>query len=330
MKEEKRMLSSLEKAREAELNREYCRAAYNYKDAGELEKAAEIYMKYGETEYHGYLNAARIYINLHDGNRALDAYLRWIKAFYNGIGFKKEDNRDYCTALITEDMERLDSLSKLEEYVEACKGMKEVFHIDVYNNLIEMGYHKMAAEYMIGISEEFIETSVRYELAAKAYEQIGEWEKAGDCYLIISKDYDWHVKDAIRCFIKTDQKEKLIEAYMAAAEQEMKRENPYEDEVKQYFDSAAKVAEQLGLTEIAEEIYKKLGKHKKPKKRVKKSMTSQIECPECGTYNKPTSKYCKECGEQLSNNKKVCPDLDCGNENEPDAKFCEECGTQLE
>lgn len=51
-------------------------------------------------------------------------------------------------------------------------------------------------------------------------------------------------------------------------------------------------------------------------------------CPKCGTECKPTSKFCRECGEKFTaKTEKFCPE--CGVKVSNTAKFCGECGTKL-
>ena len=47
-------------------------------------------------------------------------------------------------------------------------------------------------------------------------------------------------------------------------------------------------------------------------------------CSNCGTENRPGSKFCSDCGSQLA---RVCPS--CGTPASGRAKFCDECGTAL-
>ncbi|MEP7158965.1 MAG: adenylate/guanylate cyclase domain-containing protein, partial [Chloroflexota bacterium] len=49
-----------------------------------------------------------------------------------------------------------------------------------------------------------------------------------------------------------------------------------------------------------------------------------MNCPNCGTLNLDTAKFCMECGTTLNAG---CPN--CGFVNQPGAKFCNECGTVL-
>ncbi len=49
-----------------------------------------------------------------------------------------------------------------------------------------------------------------------------------------------------------------------------------------------------------------------------------MQCPACGTTNRPDAKFCDDCGTRLS---RVCPR--CGTPQRPEAKFCDECGTPL-
>jgi class 3 adenylate cyclase/predicted ATPase len=49
-----------------------------------------------------------------------------------------------------------------------------------------------------------------------------------------------------------------------------------------------------------------------------------VVCPDCGSENAPSRKFCGECGRPLA---RACPA--CGAANEPTAKFCGECGTTL-
>jgi len=49
-----------------------------------------------------------------------------------------------------------------------------------------------------------------------------------------------------------------------------------------------------------------------------------VNCPSCGTENRPGRKFCSRCGTPLA---LACPS--CGAANEPDDAFCGECGTAL-
>jgi predicted ATPase/class 3 adenylate cyclase len=49
-----------------------------------------------------------------------------------------------------------------------------------------------------------------------------------------------------------------------------------------------------------------------------------VLCANCGAANRPSSKFCSECGSVLSTR---CPK--CASPVRPEAKFCDECGTQL-
>ena len=50
-----------------------------------------------------------------------------------------------------------------------------------------------------------------------------------------------------------------------------------------------------------------------------------MNCPTCGTENRPGAKFCTECGTALAG---ACPN--CGTVNPPTAKFCSECATPLQ
>jgi class 3 adenylate cyclase len=50
-----------------------------------------------------------------------------------------------------------------------------------------------------------------------------------------------------------------------------------------------------------------------------------VNCPTCGTENRPGAKFCTECGTALAS---ACPS--CGTINPPTAKFCSECATALQ
>lgn len=54
-------------------------------------------------------------------------------------------------------------------------------------------------------------------------------------------------------------------------------------------------------------------------------------CENCGAFVPEDSKFCPECGKEISSEPKPavlrCPN--CGTENEPDALFCEDCGHKL-
>jgi class 3 adenylate cyclase/tetratricopeptide (TPR) repeat protein len=50
-----------------------------------------------------------------------------------------------------------------------------------------------------------------------------------------------------------------------------------------------------------------------------------VNCPTCGTENRPGAKFCTECGTTLA---AACPN--CGTVNPPAAKFCSECATPLQ
>jgi ribosomal protein L40E len=47
-------------------------------------------------------------------------------------------------------------------------------------------------------------------------------------------------------------------------------------------------------------------------------------CVQCRYNNPDGSKFCNECGSQLSS---LCPQ--CGSSNPPDAKFCNQCGSKI-
>src|SRR5437763_5167536 len=49
-----------------------------------------------------------------------------------------------------------------------------------------------------------------------------------------------------------------------------------------------------------------------------------LNCPECGTENKPGQRFCAHCGEPLAT---PCPA--CGAPNDPGDLFCGECGRPL-
>ncbi len=49
-----------------------------------------------------------------------------------------------------------------------------------------------------------------------------------------------------------------------------------------------------------------------------------IDCPSCGTENRPEAKFCGECGVALA---RACPS--CGRANDAGARFCIECGAAL-
>lgn len=49
-----------------------------------------------------------------------------------------------------------------------------------------------------------------------------------------------------------------------------------------------------------------------------------MKCPKCGFENRPGSKFCNECGNNLAT---PCPK--CGRANQPRSKFCSECGQEL-
>src|ERR1700687_1469396 len=49
-----------------------------------------------------------------------------------------------------------------------------------------------------------------------------------------------------------------------------------------------------------------------------------MRCTKCGTEGTPGRKFCKECGNPMSNQ---C--AKCGADNSPSAKFCEDCGAGL-
>jgi len=49
-----------------------------------------------------------------------------------------------------------------------------------------------------------------------------------------------------------------------------------------------------------------------------------MKCPKCHADNKSEAKFCRKCGEKLS---QVCPN--CGAENLPDDNFCDQCGHNL-
>ena len=50
-----------------------------------------------------------------------------------------------------------------------------------------------------------------------------------------------------------------------------------------------------------------------------------MNCPVCGTENRPGAKFCTECGTAFAS---ACPN--CGTVNPPTAKFCSECATPLQ
>lgn len=51
-------------------------------------------------------------------------------------------------------------------------------------------------------------------------------------------------------------------------------------------------------------------------------------CPKCGTENRATAKFCRECGEKfVVKAEKFCPE--CGVKVHGNAKFCPDCGTKL-
>jgi len=74
-----------------------------------------------------------------------------------------------------------------------------------------------------------------------------------------------------------------------------------------------------------------------PRTPVKQSppVKKTIDCPECGTMNLESSKFCIGCGNPLSTEENVdvksesivCPD--CGTGNAPTSKFCIGCGKNL-
>src|SRR5437016_14347049 len=49
-----------------------------------------------------------------------------------------------------------------------------------------------------------------------------------------------------------------------------------------------------------------------------------MTCALCGTQNRASAKFCRQCGSPLS---RVCPN---GHPVEPDATFCDECGAVLD
>ena len=50
-----------------------------------------------------------------------------------------------------------------------------------------------------------------------------------------------------------------------------------------------------------------------------------MQCPNCQHHNKPSAKFCSNCGSKLQ---KVCPN--CGTQVEPADRFCSECATPLD
>ncbi len=51
---------------------------------------------------------------------------------------------------------------------------------------------------------------------------------------------------------------------------------------------------------------------------------ADIVCPDCGSRNRVSSKFCSDCGSRIDG---VCPN--CGNENRPGARFCNACGHRV-
>src|SRR3954447_2184151 len=49
-----------------------------------------------------------------------------------------------------------------------------------------------------------------------------------------------------------------------------------------------------------------------------------MNCPACGTENRPGRRFCAHCGAALE---ATCPS--CGTANDPGDRFCGECGTSL-
>ena len=54
-----------------------------------------------------------------------------------------------------------------------------------------------------------------------------------------------------------------------------------------------------------------------------------VACPNCGTRNAATAKFCSNCGTSLVAPTAVtCPQ--CGTQSAPGTKFCPNCGTSLQ
>lgn len=67
----------------------------------------------------------------------------------------------------------------------------------------------------------------------------------------------------------------------------------------------------------------------KPKEEPKQTTPLQSKkCPKCGAANRPTAKFCAECGTKfVAKSESFCPE--CGIKVSNNAKFCPECGTKI-
>ena len=54
------------------------------------------------------------------------------------------------------------------------------------------------------------------------------------------------------------------------------------------------------------------------------AMPPALTCPDCGTANEPSQRFCGNCGAELA---RACSN--CGQDNPPGFKFCGNCGHPL-
>jgi DNA-directed RNA polymerase subunit RPC12/RpoP len=100
------------------------------------------------------------------------------------------------------------------------------------------------------------------------------------------------------------------------------------EEIKRRLELRRKGIDPEEESHLKEEVPRNPIKHDPP---VKKT----IDCPECGTMNLESSKFCIGCGNPLSKKEMVevksepfvCPE--CGTENATTSKFCIGCGKNL-
>jgi len=100
------------------------------------------------------------------------------------------------------------------------------------------------------------------------------------------------------------------------------------EEIKRRLELRRKGIDPDEESHLEEDVPRTPLKHRTP---VKKT----IDCPQCGTMNIESSKFCIGCGKPLSKVEKievksesiVCPE--CGTANAPTSKFCIGCGKKL-
>jgi tetratricopeptide (TPR) repeat protein len=194
--------------------------------------------------------------DMQNGNydAAINSYLTYLR--------NTDNDRPY-SFFKKQDLLQLIKANKINNFLNSVLNysLSEYFYENLIRDIEEIYVDENTVDFILKLIREKGFDQRRYKkYAAQIIFKLKQYDRAGELYLEIA-DYRSDYDNALQCFFRTKNKNKILETYQLGIEREV---SDYEED--RVYEFAAKLSDQLGQNNQAIKYYEKLKRYHKAKR----------------------------------------------------------------